>query len=237
MTRRFGLLRVAVVSSVCILLLLASHQLLNNDHRHHIDFHRNQFYPEIVISNQAQHEWNSNGSLSDIQDIIQQQKLTVDQELLGFRYSAGFKLSSYTLATGGKPIRNLIIATWRTGSTFMAEVINNIPGNYYHYEPLLDFEIVQVRGPPLASDALNNIKKLLNCNYTHMDNYLNYGKSHPNLFMHNTRLWDQCKNYPHYCYNATFLTEFCRLYPFQTMKIVRLRLGLVEELLLDESFV
>jgi hypothetical protein len=68
----------------------------------------------------------------------------------------------------GTPVRSLIITTWRSGSTFLGDVLNSHPGNYYHYEPLLDYEIVQIRGEPLATGAIKNLRNLLNCNYTDM---------------------------------------------------------------------
>jgi hypothetical protein len=69
---------------------------------------------------------------------------------------------------GGTPVRSLIITTWRSGSTFVGEVLNTHPGNYYHSEPLADYEIIQIRGEPLATGAIKNLRNLLNCNYTDM---------------------------------------------------------------------
>lgn len=62
-------------------------------------------------------------------------------------------------------MRNILVTTWRSGSTFVADVINSVPANFYHYEPLLNYEIVQIRGPPMAEEAMNIIQNLLNCNY------------------------------------------------------------------------
>lgn len=67
---------------------------------------------------------------------------------------------------GGQPIRSIIITTWRSGSTFLGDVLNSHPGNYYHYEPLLDYDIIQIRGAPLANDALQTLRDLLHCNYS-----------------------------------------------------------------------
>lgn len=148
---------------------------------------------------------------------------------------SNLKLENLTLATGGQPVRSVIITTWRSGSTFLGDVLNAVPGNFYHYEPLLNFGIVQIRDPPLAERAINNLKQLLKCNYYDLNNYLNYGKAHVYLFTHNYRLWNECERYPQFCWNATFLSDFCKLYPFQSMKVVRLRLKLAEELLKDQS--
>lgn len=57
------------------------------------------------------------------------------------------------------------MTSWRSGSTFLGDVLNSIPANFYHYEPLLDYDIIQIRGPPLAEEALKRLKDLLTCNY------------------------------------------------------------------------
>lgn len=75
------------------------------------------------------------------------------------------KLDDLVMEKGGTPMRSIILTSWRSGSTFLGDVINAHPANFYHYEPLLDFGIVQIRGPPLAEEALQNIESLLNCDF------------------------------------------------------------------------
>lgn len=236
MTKRFGLFGACLVTSLCVLLLLASHQLSNSNHRQLPDFRRNiQAYSDVAPELIPVSSVNVSTTLPTVKDIISQQKTILEQELSNYKFPEGYRLQNYTLATNGKPLRNIIVTTWRSGSTFLGDVINAVPGNYYHYEPLLDYEIIQIRGPPYANEALTNLKKLLMCDYSNMEHYLEYGKSHIYLFTHNNRLWDQCQLYQQYCWNETFLNEFCKLFPFQSMKLVRLRLRLAEELLKDES--
>ena len=74
-------------------------------------------------------------------------------------------LDDLVLERGGRPIRSVILTSWRSGSTFLGDVLNAHPANFYHYEPLLDFGIVQVRGPPMSIEALENLDALFNCNY------------------------------------------------------------------------
>lgn len=108
-----------------------------------------------------------------------------------------------------------------------------MPANFYHYEPLLNYDIIQIRGAPNASTALRNLRQLLSCNYTNMDDYLKYGQTHNFLFNHNTRLWQYCRLYPQLCWNPQFLASFCQLFPLQSMKIVRLRIALAKPILQD----
>lgn len=176
-----------------------------------------------------------------INDVIKQQRAKVVSEMENFEYPAGRfgveaeKLSDLTPETEGIPVRSIVVTTWRSGSTFLGDILNAMPGNFYHYEPLLNFGIKQIRDPDDEREAIKNIKNLLYCDfYNDMDDYLNFGKSHTYLFEHNERLWTVCKEYPHYCWRPKFLTPFCKLFPLQSMKTVRLRLSTAEELLKDK---
>lgn len=171
----------------------------------------------------------------DIKQIVKQQEFINYKSLLDYQFPLNTTIKNYMMSKGGQPIRSVIFTTWRSGSTFLGDILNSVPGNYYHYEPLLDFGIMQIREPPLSDAAVFNLKKLLTCNYSDLENYLDYGKSHVYLFTHNFRLWNRCEMYPYYCWNSTFLSEFCKTFPFQSMKTVRLRLNLAEQLLKDVS--
>lgn len=217
-----NMIGICAVSSICALLLIAS--------QHRIPLPDSAGYSTQVVNETA-----------TIGDILTLQRARIAREMENFDYPCGRfgvdaeKLSDMTPETGGKPVRSVIITTWRSGSTFLGDILNAMPGNYYHYEPLLNFDIVQIRGPPMQDVAVLNLKNLLNCNYTDMHDYLAYGKDHPYLFQHNVRLWNQCSSYPQYCWQPRFLEPFCRLFPLQSMKVVRIRLALTESLLKDES--
>lgn len=227
MVRRCGLLGLILASFLCILLLVSYSQ------KDVSDFHRNnQLYPEPVQDDY--YFPTPNYSFYSIKYVVQQQKAVLEQELADYSFPPKTKLENFTLSDGGQPVRNIIIATWRSGSTFLGDVINAVPGNFYHYEPLLDYGIVQIRGPPYGDSAIRTLKRLLMCDYKDLYNYVEYGKTHVYLFTHNTRLWNQCSLYPQHCYNSTFLSEFCKLFPSHSMKVVRLRLRLAEELLKDD---
>ncbi|XP_011301436.1 carbohydrate sulfotransferase 5 isoform X2 [Fopius arisanus] len=177
----------------------------------------------------------------EMQEVIDQQRRMIERDMEDYVYPRGkyginiSNLDELTMEKGGRPMRSVIVATWRSGSTFVGDVINAHPANFYHYEPMLDFGIVQVRGPPLAQEAIYNIYALFDCEYHKLDNYLNFGKSHPWVFNHNTHLWRQCQNHKKICWNPEFVSKFCRLFPFQSMKLVRLRLSVAEVLLEDKS--
>ena len=65
-----------------------------------------------------------------------------------------------------------ISTTWRSGSTFLGDVLLAHPATYYHYEPLIHYGIKQVRSGLLdgllAEDAIRVLKNVLNCNYNEL---------------------------------------------------------------------
>ncbi|GLH08875.1 Uncharacterized protein GBIM_14026 [Gryllus bimaculatus] len=252
MTRRLSACRALLIGAACLIMLLASHRLagsasmqrvagplLELDHpvpTNHGNWSNNELEQDdssiaIPFVNRTR----------EIQDVISEQRLLIAQEMEGYNYPDGQhnitakSLQDLAPESGGQPIRTLVATTWRSGSTFLGDVLNSHPANFYHYEPLLDYEIMQIREEPLASEAVSKLKALLHCNYTGLDRYLTYGQYHIELFAHNTRLWAQCQEHRDLCWSPDFLSPFCRLFPFQSMKVVRLRLKLVEEFLKDPS--
>ncbi|CAH0384583.1 unnamed protein product [Bemisia tabaci] len=172
----------------------------------------------------------------EIKKVLQETREDIQEELFGYHYPPGISAEKLIPEKGGKPLQSVIITTWRSGSTFLGDVLQSVPATMYHYEPLLDFDILQIRGAPIAGVALKRLKKLLTCNYTGLEeDYLSYGQEHTWLLEHNFRLWNKCTVRPYLCWEPQFLSPFCKLFPFQIMKVVRVRLSLVEELLEDNN--
>ncbi|XP_071442821.1 carbohydrate sulfotransferase 1-like [Hetaerina americana] len=175
--------------------------------------------------------------------LLEEQRQMVAEEMADYVFPNGkYNISASILEDlvpekGGEPLRSVVITTWRSGSTFLGDVLNSQPGNFYHYEPLLPLGIVQVGdGSPLADSSISSLRKLLQCNYTGMEEgYLSYGPDHHWLLSHNNRLWDACGPSHEFCWDPSFLSRSCKLFPFQSMKVVRLRLRLASRLLEDKS--
>ncbi|CAG9858453.1 unnamed protein product [Phyllotreta striolata] len=228
MVRRNEIFGITIVASICLLLIGFSQKDPTNYQRSH------RFQQLLELEGSFRYK-NYTVPIPSMNNVISLQKNQIYRELSEYEFPEGYNLEDFTLSTGGKPIRTIIITTWRSGSTFLGDILNSVPGNYYHYEPLLEYEIVRIRGYPYAERALRTLKNLLHCDYKKLRSYLRYGRSHVYLFTHNTRLWDQCEQFPSYCWNPNFLSQFCKLFPFQSMKSVRLSLDLAENLLEDSS--
>lgn len=201
--------------------------------------YRNYYYSSDSQQQQQNSQQVTQNLSVTIEDVLNYQRQQIAEEMQYFEYPNGRfdvdakSLRDLTPETNGTPMRSVIISTWRSGSTFLGDVLNALPGNYYHYEPLLTFDIIQIRGAPHDKPAIKNLKKLLSCNYTNMQEYLDFGQNHNYLFTHNTRLWNQCHLFPNFCYQPKFLEPFCKLFPLQSMKVVRLRLKIAARLLED----
>lgn len=187
-----------------------------------------------------------------IEGILKEQRLKIAEETRSLDGEKGFEnLDTFIPENNGIPLRNIIVTTWRSGSTFLGAILNSMPGNYYHFEPLVNYGITVVRGPPSDDEAIYQLKELLHCNYSSVNEYVSFGANQKFVYNYNHRLWNYCYLHPghpsntglkggsphdpRYCSNADFLTSFCKLFPVQSMKIMRLRLALAERLLEDPT--
>ncbi|XP_046738516.1 carbohydrate sulfotransferase 4-like [Diprion similis] len=180
-------------------------------------------------------------TLSEIQQAIDLQRIIIHDEMINYQYPNGRynisanKLEDLVIEENGNPIRSVVVSTWRSGSTFFGDIFTARPGLFYHFEPLYDFGIKKIRGPPLASQALENLKALLSCEYASLDHYLEHVKNESWIFRSNPPLWTQCQAHPSICYDHRFLSKMCKLFPFQFMKILRPTLQIAQELLADKK--
>jgi hypothetical protein len=241
MSRRVNLIGIFTITlSFCVLLFFATKNSNYYDEyskKEGSNPLRNK-YRNYYYASEQQQQVTQNLSVT-IEDVLNFQRQQLADEMQYYEFPSGRfgveakNLQELTPESGGAPMRSIILSTWRSGSTFLGDVLNAMPGNYYHYEPLLTFDISQIRGPPHDKIALKTLKKLLKCNYTGLDDYLEFGQNHNYLFSHNLRLWNQCHLFPSFCYQPKFLEPFCKLFPLQSMKVVRLRVKLAASLLKD----
>ncbi|KOB66441.1 Carbohydrate sulfotransferase 5, partial [Operophtera brumata] len=159
----------------------------------------------------------------DIDEILDKTRSKIKIDLLNYNFTSSgvHKLEDLILEASGKPVRSVIISTWRSGTSFLGEVVNAMPGNFYHYEPLLSYGVIQIRGAPLADNAISTIKKLLKCHFSGMGYYFEYGKKHSDQFQSNTRLWDYCKYNKELCFDANFTARFCKLLNAKVVLLIR----------------
>ncbi|XP_066969085.1 uncharacterized protein [Macrobrachium rosenbergii] len=98
----------------------------------------------------------------------------------------------------GRQVRRAVIATtWRSGSTFLGDLLNSYPGAFYHFEPF-HYIIVQDAVPRhMESMATGLLSTLLSCKFdTRTQPYLHHITSGRNHFIlgKNSRLRRLCSN-------------------------------------------
>ncbi|CAG5042121.1 unnamed protein product [Parnassius apollo] len=242
MLRRVNFYSICIAFGLSVLLILAGSRYTDNTNYRPSSENRRNIKNFLKIDDGEDNflqpvPTNPYDGSPNIEKIIEKTRSKIKLELWNYNYtiSGVHRLEDLLVESGGRPLRSLIISTWRSGTTFLGEILNSMPGTFYHYEPLLKYEIIQIRGPPHADKALKTIKRMLKCNYDEMEDYFEYGKGHLHQFSHNTRLWDHCKFKKELCFDSEFTAKFCRLFPFQSMKVVRVRLRLVQEILQDKE--
>lgn len=175
-------------------------------------------------------------SLSSSQELLNETRSKIREmiSLYNVKPFSDYRLEDFVIETGGRPLRSIIISTWNSGGTYLGPILNSVPGTYYHFEPLSFYGMQRVRSLK-ANETLTIIKNLLNCNYGSLKEYWDYGNKNLNFYRKNKRLWKHCKKDKKLCADVSFMSQFCKLFPLQAMKIDWLRLSLMRDLLRDKE--
>jgi hypothetical protein len=146
----------------------------------------------------------------------------------------GNQLEQFTPETNGTPIRAVVVSTWRSGSTFFGDMLRSLPEGIFHYEPLILFGKNQIREVPRGKRAINHLKMLFNCNFNFTKRYQLSALQYRSLIGQRSQLLSYCDENYKLCYTSHFIGSFCKFFPLQAMKLVRLRMKVAGELLRDE---
>jgi len=134
----------------------------------------------------------------------------------------------------------LIATTWRSGSTFLGDLLNHYKGTFYYFEPLHYYSTI--RDKSQVQNETSFLRSLYACDFsTNNVGFLNHVSQHSNKFLfenHNFRLWNSCHNLlPDnvMCFMPDYINRICPLYPIKLIKTVRIRVSSIEELLKDPA--
>lgn len=158
--------------------------------------------------------------------------------------SPGHKLGDRLPASS---TRNVLVATsWRSGSTFMGDLLDHYPGAFYSFEPLhflshwYRSDNNTINGTKYAADAVQLLSGIFKCDFTTKlsNRYLSHVAKGSNQFLlkHNFRLWNVCETLlpaASGCFLPALQSRICSLFPLRVVKTVRLRVSLTEKLLKD----
>ena len=130
--------------------------------------------------------------------------------------------------------------TWRSGSTFLGDLLNHYPGVFYYFEPLHYFSHMSEVERDETDEPVEFLRSLYSCSFTESnEGFLKHVAENSFLLKkHNKRLWDSCSHFRHgetMCLMPEYLNQICPLHPIRLIKTVRLRVAKVEKLLQDPA--
>ena len=136
-----------------------------------------------------------------------------------------------------KALHILVATSWRSGSTFLGDLLSRYPGAFYSFEPIhyIDHKSGFVQDiTEKETESVNLVSQIFKCQPD--SGYFIHAKRNPFLFSHNFRFWSMCKSLleaASACFMPELYRSTCPIFPIRLTKTVRLRVGATEKLLND----
>ncbi|CAH0388253.1 unnamed protein product [Bemisia tabaci] len=190
-----------------------------------------------IVLNSSTKEVHNTWTGEELLDTLDAERKRIQSALVNFTFpteSSTRSIKELLLEEGGAQHMTIIISYWRSGSTFLGDILNSHPATVYFYEPFKSYRAQQIRSPPHSEEAYQLLTQLLNSNYSDTEAYLEFEKNRNSFVKQkNIPLHRVCKHKGAKCFEPHFLSQFMKLYPFMVMKITRLRLSLIEPFLIS----
>jgi carbohydrate 6-sulfotransferase 6 len=131
----------------------------------------------------------------------------------------------------------LLVTSWRSGSTFLGEVLSATPGAFYTYEPLVYYDKVPAERGEAFYPRSYMVADLLGCEFKQI--LLDVAKDPNNAYIwrKNPSLVGACRGMRGTCTNAAFANAICQLHPLRVVKTVRFRLAEAKALLTEKTVI
>jgi len=131
--------------------------------------------------------------------------------------------------------RILIVSSWRTGSSFLGDLILSAPSVFYSYEPLHFVDEKFNQSPPTLNQSVALVRNIFNCKFArgyleHIGGGKRAGKSQQ-FMARNRRMWEACYHRESLCFRPDYVGRLCSHFSVQLMKVVRMRLWQTQQLL------
>ncbi|KAL1445728.1 hypothetical protein MTO96_044863 [Rhipicephalus appendiculatus] len=129
--------------------------------------------------------------------------------------------------------RILIVSYFRSGSSFLGQVLSANPRTFYHFEPLTTLAIGSRLRGEAALRALDYFTDFFSCAFANLSEHLQMAMEYPYWFSQNSYLWSVCKGVRRVCSNPEFLKALCKKAPTQVLKVARIGLDTAQRFLLE----
>lgn len=157
-----------------------------------------------------------------------------DQKELHTLLSSAFNpLNALPVIPQNTVSRILLFAYFRSGSTFLGDLLQQNWKSFYTFEPL-HFMSDGVRiEDDRVKEAHHLIEKIFRCDFEDLKYYVEWVKKTRNqfLFKWNKFLWGICRFRIYSCFDTNFIQQTCLRAKVQIMKVARLQMRHLETLL------
>ena len=126
--------------------------------------------------------------------------------------------------TNKKPLVILILATWRSGSTLLGDILKMIPGSFYVFEPCRHFMGDKALDEKTLDAGLQLINSMINCDYSNLPKYIDHLKINSKengYFIEKGIIENSILN----TLNGDYMKQACEKFPVQIFKTDRMFLS------------
>ncbi|KAH6922749.1 hypothetical protein HPB50_018789 [Hyalomma asiaticum] len=146
-------------------------------------------------------------------DSIYKKLFTAQKATLLKRFAA-----AYPQENPRKVRRILEVAYFRSGSSFLGQLLSANPQTFYHFEPLRTLS----QGSRLYGEAalrgLGYVTDFFSCDFANHSGHLRLAMKFSHPFRQNSYLWSVCEGVKPVCVDPEFLKTVCKTAPTQTVK-------------------
>lgn len=141
-------------------------------------------------------------------------------------------ISRFAIYTGVNQTKVLIVAYFRSGSSFLGDLMQQNWKSFYSFEPL-NYMTRQTRiDGSNVTEATELINSILDCDFSNRTQYIKWIQTNQYLVKWNKFLWNICKFRlgNNSCYNESSLQHTCQRSKYNIIKVVRLQLKHLDSL-------
>ena len=127
----------------------------------------------------------------------------------------------------------LVITYFRSGSSFLGDLLQQNWRSFYTFEPLHYMTSGMKIDPTRETEAISLIKNIYGCKFEYLADYIRWVQVADNrfLFRWNKFLWSLCNYRKSLCYDHHFLSELCSRATNHVIKSTRLHVHNIYSLL------
>jgi hypothetical protein len=126
--------------------------------------------------------------------------------------------------------RVLILTYFRSGSSFMGDLLQQNPNSFYLFEPFRYMSNGIRMHSNRSEEAINIINNMFRCKFKNLKKYIQWMTHDLNILIENNYLWSVCGS-SRVCFNKVIVENICNRSLLQIMKMTRIHMRYLENLL------